>query len=211
MENAVEALKIASGVLMFVLALTISISCFSQANESITAIVNMSDKDTKIIYDNIKPSNRLTRIVGVETIVPSMYRTYDENIEIYFKDSNNNPIPIYYKTMGNGQKELEENGDEITVDYVNLAAETYSDKETCIKHLDMILSLGKDTYKDVEDVDMKEMAIKYKNQFYYSKGFLDYIKDKKFEENLGEYYESEGQGSTSTQIKKRIITYKEVQ
>ena len=67
----------------------------------------------------------------------------------------------------------------------------------------MILA-GKNKYKNVDN----EMVKKYDKQFYYSNGFLDYIKNKKFEEKLGEYYESEG--STSTQIKKRIITYKEV-
>lgn len=205
MENAIDALKIAAGVLLFVLALTISISCISQANESITTIVNMRDRDVKIAYDNIQPSNGLTRIVGVETIVPTMYKTYDENIEVYFKDSSGNPIPIYYKTGGNGERVRDEATNQpILIDYVNLAAETYPDKETCIKHLDMILA-GKNSF------DNQEMVEKYKNQFYerYTNGFLNFIENKKFEEKLGEYYESEG--STSTQIKKRIITYQEVQ
>lgn len=204
MENAVDALKMAAGVLIFVLALTISISCFSQANESVTAIVNMRDRDVKIAYDNIKPSNKSARIVGMETIIPTMYKTYEENIEIYFKDSSGKSIPIYYKTGGNGLVEKDKvTGVKTTVNYVNLAVETYPDKETCIKHLDMILA-GKERYKLVDS----EMVKKYKNQFYYETGFLDQIKNKKFEEKLGEYYENEG--STSTQIKKRIITYQEV-
>ena len=204
MENAMEALKIVAGVLMFVLALTISISCFSQANASVTSIIKMTDKDTKIAYSNIKPSNKLTRTVGIETIIPTMYRTYDENIEIYFKDSSGKSIPIYYKTTSNGSREKDSNGNDITVNYVNLSAEVYPDKETCIKHLDMILS-GKNKYKNVDN----EMVKKYDKQFYYSNGFLEYIKNKKFEEKLGEYYENEG-SSTATQIKKRIITYQEV-
>ena len=205
MENAIDALKIAAGVLMFVLALTISISCFSQANEAVTSIVKMSDKNEKIEYDNIKPSNGLTRIVGIETIVPTMYKTYEENIEIYFKDSNGKSMPIYYKTGGNGLREKDSKGNDVTVDYVNLAIETYPNKETCIKHLDMILS-GKNAYQKVDS----DMVKKYNQQFYenYPNGFLNYIKNKKFEEKLGEYYESEG--STSTQIKKRRITYQEV-
>ena len=207
MENAMDALKIAAGVLMFVLALTISISCFSKANESVTAIVNMRDRDTKIIYDNIKPSNSLTRIVGIETIVPTMYKTYEENIEIYFKDASGNSMPIYYKTAGNGLREQDDDKHDITVDYVNLAAEVYPDKETCIKHLDMILA-GKDNYQ--HNKEEKDLCKKYDKQFHenYPNGFLEYIKNKKFEEKLGEYYESEG--STATQIKKRIITYQEV-
>ena len=206
MENAMDALKIAAGVLMFVLALTISISCFSQANEAVTTIVNMRDRDVQITYDNIKQSNKLTRTVGIETIIPTMYKTYEENIEIYFKDSSGNSIPIYYKTSGNGERELDENGLPITVDYVDLAMETYPDKETCIKHLDMILA-GKNLYKDIDEAMVK----KYEKQFHerYPNGFLEYIKNKKFEEKLGEYYPIEGE--TSTQIKKRIITYQEVQ
>ena len=213
MENAMDALKIAAGVLMFVLALTISISCFSQANEAVTTIVNMRDKDTKIIYDNIKPSNSFTRTVGVETIVPTMYKTYEENIEIYFKDSSGNPLPIYYKTGGNGLREKDINGRDITVDYVNLATEAYPNKEIMIKHLDMILAVGqnnKRTYENGDDNAMKNVIQRYENQFHenYPNGFLEYIKNRKFEEKLGEYYESSG--PTSTQIKKRIITYQEI-
>ena len=203
MENAIDALKIAAGVLMFVLALSMSISCFSQANESITAIVNMRDRDIEIAYDNIKPSSGLTRVVGIETIIPTMYRSYDENIKIVFKDSSGNPMQIYYKTGGNGLREKDENGNDIIVDNINLASETYQDKETCIKHLDMILA-GKKVYENID----RDMVNKYKNQFIDENGFLNNIQNKKFEEKLGEYYEIEGQ--TSTQIKKRIITYQEV-
>ena len=46
MENAVEALKIAGAMLMFVLALTLSISSFSTANASINAITTMPVKLT---------------------------------------------------------------------------------------------------------------------------------------------------------------------
>ena len=38
MENAIEALKIAGAVLMFVLALTLSISSLSQANSAVSSI-----------------------------------------------------------------------------------------------------------------------------------------------------------------------------
>ena len=39
MENAAEALKMAFGVMMFVLALSLSISCFSQASSAIDNII----------------------------------------------------------------------------------------------------------------------------------------------------------------------------
>ena len=46
MENAVQALKIAGAVLMFVLALTLGISSLSKANNTVDSVVRMRDKDT---------------------------------------------------------------------------------------------------------------------------------------------------------------------
>lgn len=202
MENAVEALKIAAGVLLFVLALTVSISCFSQANSSVTAIVNMRDRDRQILYDQIQPSKGLTRTVGVETIIPTMYKTYDEiNIEIFFKDSSGNPMPIYYELDAYGRIKTNDDGSFKTIDSI-LPAELNKER------LDMILA-GKNNLPDYIGDDMKE---KYKNQYIYNDGFYDFLEGKNFEEKLGEYYQidSSNSGSTSTQIKRRVITYQEV-
>ena len=200
MENAVEALKIAAGVLLFVLALTVSISCFSQANKSVTAIVSMRDRDVEIAYDQIKPSNGLTRTVGVETIVPTMYTAYYENIEIFFKDSSGDTIPIYYDLDTYGRIKTNDDGSYKTVDSILAGLEKM--------RLDMILS-GKYNLPNYIDDDMKN---KYEKQYIYDNGFYNFIKDKKFEEKLGEYYQIDSSisGSTSTQIKKRVITYQEV-
>ena len=45
MENAVEALKIAGAVLMFILALSLSISCLSSANSSALNIASMYSRE----------------------------------------------------------------------------------------------------------------------------------------------------------------------
>ena len=45
MENAVEALKIAGAVLMFILALSLSISCLSSANSSALNIASILEKE----------------------------------------------------------------------------------------------------------------------------------------------------------------------
>lgn len=200
MENAVEALKIAGGVLLFVLALTVSISCFSQANKSVTAIVSMRDRDVEIAFDQIRPSKGLTRTVGVETIVPTMYTAYYENIEIFFKTSSGDAIPIYYDINQYGEINTDENG-EIKVCSISAGLDE--------KRLDMILA-GKNNLPDYIDNDMKT---KYEKQYIYDDGFYNYLEGKKFEEYLGEYYEGDtsNSGSTSTKIKKRVITYKEVQ
>lgn len=200
MENAVEALKIAAGVLLFVLALTVSISCFSQANRSVTAIVSMRDRDVEIAFDQIRPSKGLTRTVGVETIVPTMYTAYYEKIEIFFKTSSGDAIPIYYDVNQYGEINKDEEG-EIKIYSISAGLDE--------KRLDMILA-GKNNLPDYIDNDMKT---KYEKQYIYDDGFYNYLQGKKFEEYLGEYYEGDtsNSGSTSTKIKKRVITYKEVQ
>ncbi len=212
MENAVEALKIAGAVLMFVLALTLSISSLSQANQSVSEIVNNYDKEAQ--YEYIKPSSSLTRVVGADAVVTTMYKAYEENIEIYFKKADGSKLPIYYKTDSYGEIERDENNNPIEVDYINLAKEGFSDFTSAETHLSMILA-GKNRWKNQHDKDSDEYKMldskKYGKQFggengtlvLYQEGFYEYLSKHTFIENLGEYY----QGNDSTKIKKRVITY----
>ena len=210
MENAVEALKIAGAVLMFILALSLSISCLSSANSSVLNIASMYSREREYRY--VKPASDFTRTVGIESIIPAMYQAYEENTEIYFKDKNGNPLPLYYKTNQYG-KRVDSKGD--TVDNSSTIAVTIgndkgkSAKQVAADHLSMILA-GKNNWKrqysgDTQMLDMLSDT-KYGNQLMesvYPNGLYDYLKDKTFVENLGEYY----QGSDSTKIKKRVITY----
>lgn len=216
MENAVEALQIAFGVLFFVVALTLSISCFSQATTAVNSIISLRDTHTE--YKAVNPSNGLNRIVGAETIVPTMYSAYSNNIEIYFKiknaDGTTSPMPIYYQTDEYGRKIIDENTSlPVTVDYIDSEKEIYEDSDIEIKHLDMILEVGTSNYSNsnIKDKYGQDMLERFKNQLYYPNGFYNYIIDnnKKFEERLGEYYQgSDSATSTSsTQAKKRVITY----
>lgn len=214
MENAVQALKIAGAVLLFILALSLSISSLTQANSAVSAITNMYDKEAQ--YDYVRPSNQLTRVVGVDAIVPTMYQAYEENIIIYFKNSDNTPLPIYYKTDANGIVETDDSGQQITVDYVDLSKESFSDMDSAKQHLSMILA-GKDKWeKQAQNETEKNMLDKkkYGNQFMteYTNGFYEFLSNHTFVESLGEYYEgndgnSQTNSTTATKIKKRVITY----
>ena len=94
MENGVEALKMASGMLIFVLAITITISVFTMATQALNRIFDMQNDDEYVTdadgnflnFINFEEGNG-TRVVGVETIVPSIYRAYKENYAIYFYKS----------------------------------------------------------------------------------------------------------------------------
>ena len=81
MENAADALKMAAAVLIFVLALGISISSFSQARYTAEILMQYADRDTVTQY--VGGSANGTRIVGKETIVPTIYRAYKEKSESY--------------------------------------------------------------------------------------------------------------------------------
>lgn len=198
MENAVEALKIAFAVMMFVMALTLSMSSFSQATEAISSIIKMSDRETEYTY--VEPSDNLTRAVGIETIVPSMYRAYTQNIEIRFYINNGaitEPLVLYYKTDNNDKRVEDENGNPIGINYIDLSLEKFATAEEAANHLDIILGADMYTYDD-----------KYKNQLIYQNGFYKYLSELQQQkyvaiEQLGEYY----QGTGTTKIKKRVITY----
>ena len=99
MENVVEALKMAFGYMMFVLALTLTISSFSLAREATDAVITIKDRETQYTY--IEPASDFNNIVGIETVLPTMYKAYKENFKIVFyksyTDENNNEPFILYK------------------------------------------------------------------------------------------------------------------
>ena len=90
MENAVEALKIGFAVLVLVAALSLAIFSFTKVRETTDAIT--SEKDIKEYYQQlslgdtgVSSNNALSsRIIGVETIIPTLYRYYKENYTILF-------------------------------------------------------------------------------------------------------------------------------
>ena len=93
MENAVDALKMAGSVLLFVIGLTIAILAFSQAREAIDSVLRFSDREAFTMQDEevrkrfyyLSNENDTNRYVGLETIIPSIYRSYKENYKIVFE------------------------------------------------------------------------------------------------------------------------------
>lgn len=83
MENAADALKMAGAVLIFVLALSIIILSFGQVRETSDTILNYKDRETT--YEYYEPSEGLVRTVGMETIIPSVFRACLENYKIVFE------------------------------------------------------------------------------------------------------------------------------
>lgn len=210
MENAVEALKIAFAVMMFVLALTLSISSFSQARLAIDAIISMRDRENEYTY--VEPTSDLTRTVGIETVVTSMYRAMEQNIEIYFKKSNGDLIPLCYETQidVNGFKIYDNEENEYKeIESISLSNETPQYPKMYIDILlggTSVINDSVEKYLGSENEQLKEKYIDMytkKIQNHYPLGLYNEFKDKEFEEQFGEYYQGEG----ASEIKKRVITY----
>lgn len=90
MENAVDAIKMAGSVLLFVIALSVAILAFSQAREAIDAVLKYSDREALTIegdnrYYYLSNTNDTNRYVGKETIIPTIHRAYKENYKIIFE------------------------------------------------------------------------------------------------------------------------------
>ncbi|MNT58342.1 hypothetical protein D3C72_1957700 [compost metagenome] len=124
----------------------------------------------------------MERIVGVETVIPSMYRAYKENYKIYFYQSDGTtPFVLYQQKVGEQY---------INVNYVDLEKEVYANQKEAVDHLDKLLQ-GDGSNPSLYNT----------------------LKDKRFKEKLGEYYQEDEDGivdSTvpeSNKTKKRIISY----
>ena len=231
MENAVDSLKIAFGVLIFTVALSISISTFSNARRAIDGITTIKDKTQEYVY--LEPSTTSNRDVGIETIIPALYKAYSENyrVEFWVKDSAGTEKKLSLYSRRNVEAR-EKNWEE--VNYIDLIDENFGSESLAIDHLNALLTNGHTKFYinaskayGVKDISAykrynstntillydEEIGSKSGDIAIGSEGLYEFLKDKKFEERLGEYYQedkSEGKVSDTLEInktKKRIITY----
>lgn len=89
MDNAIDALKMAFAVFVFVMALTISMRAFSQAKTVSDEVFYMADKTNFYEYtsDDEEEIKKIAdgRIVSLETMIPTLYRYYKENFNVIIK------------------------------------------------------------------------------------------------------------------------------
>lgn len=111
MENAVEALKMAGSVLLFIIALSVAILSFTISRESLDKIIKYADReslrienDSRFYYiandndidDVSRREDRTKRYVGLETIIPTIYRSNTERFKIIF-EFNSGSYDLYSK------------------------------------------------------------------------------------------------------------------
>lgn len=225
MENLGEALKMGFAIAFFVMALSLSMSSFSQANRAVNAIITARDRDTQLeyalmegvqeqyVYVEPVSSEHLTRTVGIETVVSTISRAVNENIEIHFYEEDGTTPLELYKDIGNGgivscvdPIRLSDKEDLGTPEQVKAflklllgGEKTFNNPENC----GIIFGIGEE-WKD--DEEWENFVDKHKNKFttyWNSGGLYNELKGREFEEKFGEYY----QGQDASEIKKVVITY----
>lgn len=199
MENAVDALKMAFSVFVLMIAIAVAVSSFSMAKTASDVI--MYSKDTTNFYDYYEETGKKeeSRIVGIETIIPTLYRYYKENYKVEFykwtgynadTGTHSGSSKLYLIDTKNGDKR-----NYFSVDYEYEKHEPWTASENEIKkHLDAFLN-GK-SYRDVAD---NSVYVNYTNN-----SFIDKYSQKKFVETLKINRTLETDGSTKEE---RIIVY----
>ena len=207
MENAVDALKIAAAVLIFVLALSVSITAFSEARIASTTLLDYNDREFFLGESDYYNSTTKKRTVGIETIIPAIYKAYsDESYKIVFlkKGEPDEKIELY---------ELKNNEGEY--DAINTMGLVYdiSNKIGLSDHKDDFIKrilYGPDSIVDENLKSLTENGrVKFKNE-----KFFERFAAHNYEESSGVYYQGEEKGKTNSpdanKQKIRVITYKEI-
>lgn len=184
MENATDALIMAGSVLIFIIALTITISSFSTVRKGIDGLISQTEtvelaEGSQGYVNYMKANGNTTRVVGAETVIASMYRTLKENYVVYIELEN----------------------------YDNLSLT--SDKNIKIDTLENESGkILKFTLNENDDILTKsESQKKYQDLM---KIFYKKIENMTFDEKLGEY-QNKSDVSKENKLTYRIITYSQRQ
>ena len=212
MENAAEALKMAAAVLIFVVALTVAINSFGQARQTAQLILDYTDREYDYTYvEENKDSNgdvMTERIVGLESIIPTIYKAYRENFKIVFEG-----CETILEDEGLFSERDEDTGKMVKVYKIDLENETIGTDTLKEQFLMAILYGNKiDDFQTIKDT-FKKTGIELN-----SKGLCDKIDISKFKEEIGIYYQEQaGIDNTNTTdtaeepesnlTEKRVITY----
>ena len=225
-ENIADALKIAGSVLLFVIGLSVAFLAFSQARESVDAIIKYSDReyftienDSRFYYLADSSGLGTNRYVGIETVIPTIYRAYKENFKIVFEVENDSNFHLFKKDILNPDTGLYE---EMNVKKIDLKEQSIGSDEDSREFLNGIL------YRNFEDIgdynndgnsNKEDFERKFKIKIDDSQGFYSYLKTKlndkyRIKEELGIYYDNDVGGTPDPQsvqdvnkVEKRVITY----
>ena len=192
MENGVQALKLGASMLIFVIAITITISVFTMAVQALNRIF-IAEEDQQYVkvgdeYLNFVNFEGGTREVGIDTIVPSIYRAFSENYCIYFYQADGiTPLTIY--TIEN------EAGETTEINWIGQENDMIPDKDSKKNNITAEVLFENGIYDTLKDKTFIEMLGEY---------IIGEEAEEETEENPEEEIDDIPEGN---KIKKRIIVY----
>lgn len=96
MENALDAMKMAFGMIVFVIALSASMYLINTATSTSKILLYYSDETNYLDNINIDETDIVTkRVVNVETIIPTLYRYYKENFAVQIYNYDGDLVQIF--------------------------------------------------------------------------------------------------------------------
>ena len=229
MENAVDALKIAFALFVFIMALSITIFMFNMAKETGDIVLASSDVTAFMEYKKQDLKETIVkdgdRIVGLETIIPTLYKYYKERYTVVFMNADGTPLTIYKsKTKPdlwstNYKNKYYDEIDKLYVCAFDIEEETrrhepwVGSASSCKENLDKFLS--GETFIDPSGGENYNYGSSAMHDWD-NKGFIERFKNTKFRESLGEYIVNEideatsGDTSATANVEpktKRVIIY----
>lgn len=210
MENATDALKMAFAVFIFVIAIAITVNVFGVIRNTSDVVTKASDKTNFYEYVDENGDSKGERIVGVETIIPMLYRYTNEALSIIIKDRNDNIIQVFDLTVEASLK----NYPSYKKSYENSVKDINKDLTPWVGNPDYIrkrveLFIGGTRKKNTTDKTINGTEMKYE-------GFLDKYKNIKFKESFREKqivdyedYDEELTGGASA-VSKITIVYEQI-
>lgn len=233
MENVADALKMAAGVLVFVMALGIAISSFSEAKQTADVLIQYNDREYSTQY--AKDTGSTNRIVGAETIIPTIYRSYKEKYKIVFYEADGVTPLMLYEQWNYAENKYDQ------INYIDLENQDALPDDRYKENFIMVLLYGNkaklkdpngNVVEDYYDTFINEELNKNTRPALFKfdlnpSGIYDIIEGENFEEKFGVYYQedvvnsSTDTGNDGTEIdgeydsstpeanknKARVITY----
>lgn len=201
MENATDALYMGFAILVFVIALSLSIFSFSEVTSASQRIIDARDKTT--FYSYVVPQGT-SRIVTREDIIPTLYRIAQENYIVSFDFKNLLPENNLFEV-----NQTEENGTTtrsytiktgiIKSDYIrNPIIEVSGSND---KSKVFINALLQGNFNSLITNNKMNNNIK---QYLPNEGLYDILGGNTFKEDIGVYSTVKGNGET---VDNRVITY----
>ena len=171
MENAVDAIKIGFGLLVFVIAITLTFSVVGQARITADTIFVTTDKTQ--FYDYMTNENskvREDRIVSFESILPTIHRYAKEQYAVTIFDNTGKPIVRYdlytegfmanwNETIKNLNSRNEKNKED--------ANKTYKEVEARLQQVQSVVNKELNTNIDIMDYVGNQKTI-HSNQLLYA-------------------------------------------